>query len=105
MKCCSRFVYSTPLSEIARIVVLKDRMRIGGLMCALTVGDNLLPELFRSVNRLYTQACLYNHPGGGMNYSSDDKLMSANISSTKADSEIYWNPFITITHSVSILIQ
>lgn len=64
MKCCSRFVYSAPLSVIARIAVLKNRMRIGGLMCALTVGDNLLPELFRSVNRLCTQACLYNHLGG-----------------------------------------
>lgn len=68
-------------------------------MCALAVSDNLLPEL----SRLYTQACLYNHLGGGTSF--DDKLMSANISSIKADSEIYWNPFITLTHSVSILIQ
>lgn len=41
----------------------------------------------------------------GGDRSFDDKLMSANKSSIKADSEIYWNPFINITHSVSILIQ
>lgn len=56
-------------------------------MCAQTVGDNLLPELSRSVNRLYTQACLYNHLGEGWGWgvdcSSDDKLMSANIVSIK----------------------
>lgn len=50
---------------ISRIALVKDGIRIGELMCAQTVGDNLLPELFRSVNRLYTQACLYNHLGEG----------------------------------------
>lgn len=38
--------------------MLKEGIRIGELMCAQTVGDNLLLELSRSVNRLYTQeAC------------------------------------------------
>lgn len=49
---------------ISRIAVIKDGIRIGELMCALTVRDNLLPELSRSVNRLYTQACLCNHLRG-----------------------------------------
>lgn len=36
---------------ISGIAAITDKIRIGELMCALTVGDNLLPELSRSVNK------------------------------------------------------